>query len=308
MFEKPVVPAPITWERLRKMFDHPAAPATVWERQFDYSDDALRRIAKTPYEKFNFNDLGYYYLDLAYVELQPELFNYLFPVCLMDWYGSLMKDESCARGDSEFHLALHRSGALNRMVTAERREEIYNFFRDGFLIRLDGQRRLGPPNETGMPYEDRWLLRFNSLGVTMPHIDRIWNPWWSCSTLGRSIAVLKFCSALMYVDWLNIVYLPPDGSIPKYNSVPPLWLNDSDIYDRGWLDENVQFLRDTLSVDFIQDRLNLAANCITEQDDRSVVDRLVADWPGCRQLVERRLQELPLLLKSNKNDGLEWSN
>ncbi|MDB5345201.1 MAG: Uncharacterized protein JWP89_3578 [Schlesneria sp.] len=308
MFEQRVVPAPITWERVRKMFNDPVPPVTVWERQFDYSDDALHRIARTRYEDFDFNDLHYYYLDLAYVELQPEVFNYLFPVCLMDWHESLMKNVGCTHGDSEFHLALHRGGALNRLVTAERKEAIYEFFRDSFLIRLDTQQKLSPDDESEMRYDDRWLLRFNSLGVTLPRIDLLWNPWWSCDTVGRSIAVLKFCSTLMYVDWLNILYLPRDGSIPKYNSVPPLWLNDSDIYDSGWLDENIQFLRDTLSVDFIHDRLNVAANCITEQDDLSLVERLVADWPGCRQLVERRLQELPRFLKSDKNGGLEWSN
>ena len=62
----------------------------------------LHKLAQTPWEKIDFSDLWYYHHDLAYVELQPELFAYLFPVCLMDWHMTLLQNVSCSHGDSEF--------------------------------------------------------------------------------------------------------------------------------------------------------------------------------------------------------------
>src|SRR4051794_19956218 len=79
---------PIGWERARAIFGDPRPPRTVWERQFDYCDADLRRLATTPYDRIDFADLWYYYHDLAYVELQPDLFDYLFPACLVDWQRS----------------------------------------------------------------------------------------------------------------------------------------------------------------------------------------------------------------------------
>src|SRR6476660_3165224 len=88
----------ITWERARAIFGNAAPPAHVWERQFDYNDDDLKRIAATPFQQIDSSDLWYYFHDLAYVPLQPDLFHYLFPVCLMDWHKTLMMGEPCSHG------------------------------------------------------------------------------------------------------------------------------------------------------------------------------------------------------------------
>ena len=79
----------IDWQRARRIFNYPKPPSSVLERQFDYFDDELQKLATTPYDEIDFGDLWYYHHDLAYVELQPEVFAYLFPVCLMDWHITL---------------------------------------------------------------------------------------------------------------------------------------------------------------------------------------------------------------------------
>jgi len=48
---------PISWERARRIFGDPQPPRTVWERQFDYCDDDLRRQARTPYNRNAFSEL-----------------------------------------------------------------------------------------------------------------------------------------------------------------------------------------------------------------------------------------------------------
>ena len=76
--------ARVSWDRARAIFGYPDPPTEVTESQFDGFDDALRRLATTPYDEIDFSDLWYYHHDLTYMELQPDLFAYLFPVCLMD--------------------------------------------------------------------------------------------------------------------------------------------------------------------------------------------------------------------------------
>ena len=111
----------IDWKRARSIFDDPKPPASVWERQFDDFDNELKELATTPHDEIDFGDLWYYHHDLAYVELQPEVFAYLFPVCLMDWHLTLKSNEGCSHGDSEFHYGLLRGNVLAKMTTPTQR-------------------------------------------------------------------------------------------------------------------------------------------------------------------------------------------
>ena len=104
----------INWERARAIFGNAEPPRQVWEKQFDYHDDELQRLAATPYREIERRKLSYYLEDLAFVELQPELFRYLFPVCLMEWHDSLRENRTCGRGLAEFHYAMRWEESLRR--------------------------------------------------------------------------------------------------------------------------------------------------------------------------------------------------
>ncbi|MCA9172516.1 MAG: hypothetical protein KDB23_32850, partial [Planctomycetales bacterium] len=135
-----MIPAPITWERLRAIFGNPPIVKEVWERQFDYFDAELQQLGRTPYDQIEFGDLWYYHHDLAYVELQPELFAHLFPVCLMDWHCSLIANQTCAHGDSEFHKGVRQGDVFDEMLTTAQRMQVESVFRDSMLYRLDQER------------------------------------------------------------------------------------------------------------------------------------------------------------------------
>lgn len=289
----------ISWDRVRAIFGNPKPPQTVWERQFDYLDEGLRRIARTSYEKFDFGDLWYYFHDLAYVELQPDLFAYLFPVCLMDWHNTLMKNECCSHGDSEFHRGVRGGDVFNKMVTQEQEAEIYAFFRDSFLCRLDLERGFGNSNPDSFGYPEGWLFRFNSLGLVMPRIDMVWNAWWCCDTRGRALTAVKYCSELMYVDWENPLFT-------QYGA-PPLWQNDSEIYHFGWLDENIRFMDQILTVEYLHERLGAAVSKLTGEPEEALAQQVLLDWPKCRDLVSARIQELPVLLKQADAQDDGWT-
>ena len=238
----------ISWDRARRIFSYPNPPSEVWEKQFDYNDDGLRRLATTQWDQINFDDLWYYYHDLAYVELQPEVFRYLFPVCLMDWYTSLLANESCSHGDSEFHRGVWHGRALERMATPDQRNGILAFFRDGFLDRLDLE--ASPPRFDSDRIPCVWLARLNSLATIVPCIEMIWEAWWSLETPGQALAALKYCAGLSYFDDENPYLSKAVGKAQELGRTLGTggagciyWASDAMIHDVGWLPENLSFLR-----------------------------------------------------------------
>ncbi|WP_406699102.1 hypothetical protein V5E97_09505 [Singulisphaera sp. Ch08] len=292
----------ITWKRARGIFNHPRPPESVWERQFDDSSYQLERLARTRYDQIDFGDLRYYYLDLAYVELQQDLFNYLFPVCLMHWHASLMQNQECSHSDSEFHQGVLRGNILEKMVTPQQRDAISEFIRDSFLERLDAERGFAYEGEKTPAYG--WISRFNSVGLIMPGIDLLWEPWWTLDTPGRAVAALQYCSGLMYLEGENPLFgrwTPGQGG-----GGPCLWENDSLIPDVGWKPENLDFLSKTLTAEFVEDRVVKAVARLEGEPEWQKARRLENDLPESRELVSLRVAKLPTLLA--KPPGLDGWN
>ncbi len=287
----------ISWDRACEIFGNPQPPKSVSERQFDYCDDDLKRLANTPYEQMDFSDLWYYYLDLAYVKLQPELFAYLFPGCLMDWHFSLMRNEGCSHGDAEFHFGIHQGHVFEKLLTTQQLAEVCEFFRDSFLERLDVEQELSPiPSECP---STAWIGRFNSLGLIIPRIEVIWNSWWSLETPGQAMAAIQYCSGLMYFDEDNPLFKAWDGFVPR------LWRSDSWIYGTGWSDNNCTFLKKSLTLDFVNEQVPKAVYRLSEGPDFQQAQLIEKDLPECQDLLKVRLNELPGLLSNP--DAEDWT-
>ena len=291
----------IGWHRVGAIFGHPKPPHKVTERQFDDFDDELRKLAQTPYEKIDFGDLWYYHHDLAYVELQASLFQYLFPVCLMDWHLTLMDNQSCSHGDSEFHYGILRGDVLNKMLTDQQRSEVDLFFRDSFIHRLDAERGLRMVGSGATAHG--WMFRLNSLGIVTDLISEVWDLWWALSTVGRAVSAIQYLSGLMYFDGENPVF--DMWTSEKGGGGPYLWENDSHIYSTGWRDENVEFLRKSLNYDFAKSHLPKAVDRLKGLPEHTIGEKVLADLPERQEIVESRSSELPTLLSKHGVSG--WS-
>lgn len=283
--------------RACEIFGNAQPPKVVHERQFDGFDEQLRRLARTPYKQMDFSDLWYYHHDLAHVELQPDLFAYLFPACFMDWHQSLMRNEACSHGDSEFHHGMRRGEVFEKMMTPDQRNSVFEFFTDSFVERWDSER--GFTTIRNRAPTAAWIDRFNSVGLIMPRIDLLWDAWWSLETPGRAVAAIQYCSGLMYFDGDNPIFHALNGISPN------LWKNDSYVYDVGWLDENVEFLKKGLTVDFVTKAVMNAAARLTGEPEWEKAHRLENELSTCRELIELRVNELPQLLSAPNPDG--WS-
>jgi hypothetical protein len=72
----------ITRDRFVNLLGPAPKPRTVWQEQFDGFNEKLSDLAQMDWDRVPDDYLWYYFLDLAYVELQPDLFRHLFPTCL----------------------------------------------------------------------------------------------------------------------------------------------------------------------------------------------------------------------------------
>lgn len=291
----------IGWKRAARIFGNPPPPERVWEQAFDHDNEPLKRLASTPYQQIDFSLLCDYYHDLAYVRLQPDLFKYLFPVCLMDWHLSLMRNEPCMHGDAEFHHGVLRGAVFERMLTPGQRQQVFEFLRDSFLERLDAEQEPRPQFQVA---DYGWLGRFNSIGQVVPAIDLFWTPWWEAETPGRACCVLKYCSAL--------AYFAADNPLRDLGTAVPadwdliLWVSDSWIYEHGWLDVNVAFVQRTLTADSVLAAIDRAAERLRGTAAEELARRVAADAADNRELLESRVAELPTRLADKDAASGDW--
>lgn len=283
-------PQAITWDRVLAIFDYPKPPQIVRQYQFDGFQEKLEELARTPHHQIDFSDMWYYHHDLAYVRLQPALFAYLFPVCLMDWHQTLQNNKPCSHGDSDFHYGIYQGRVFEEMITPDQLTEITFFFRDSFLERLDHEREI-PQTYNGFATFS-WLERFNSLGAIIPDIEPLWNAWWSIDTPGRAIAAIQYCSSLMYFERENPFFA-------EWNGLGPCLLSDDTLHNtEGWLDNNIALLSRTLTVDFVNQKVENALAQLSENAILPKAQQLKNDLPQCQELIALQIDELLSELQS----------
>ncbi len=293
--------ARVSWDRAQEIMGYPEPPARVTQSQFDGFGEKLVRLAETPYEAMDFSDLWYYHHDLAYMDLQPALFAYLFPACLIDWYETLLANQDCSHGDSEFHYGLKHGNVLEKMLTPEQRQEVYDYFRDGLLDRLD--------DEAGFVYEGSktpaygWIARLNSLGLLLPDIAPLWEGWWAVPSPGAGVCLFQYASVLMYGEDDNPFFAP--WTETEGGGVPTLWTNDSQIFDAGWLPANVEYLRMALTPEAVEAGLERALAALKKRPEESKARAVLDDFPNRAELVAKCCEELPDLL-AMADPPLEW--
>lgn len=270
-----------------------AKPETVSEQQFDYFNDELRKMARMDWDQVPDDHLWYYFHDLAYVELQPDLFRHLFPACLRYWYDTLMRSEDASLGDSDFHYGLMRGKVLEKMLSERERRALYNFFRDGFLDRIE--------TESGLALEhshdplcnraaNAWIFRLNSLGIVAPVIQPIWEEWWQVDHPGKAACAVMYASGLTYLKGENPIF--GTWTRDRGGGGPYLTEFDGSLFDWSWLTENLCFLRETLSVDYVIRKLAQAAEALSNRPGASVARQVAEDAPSKRDVIELRIGDL----------------
>lgn len=286
-------------ERCRRIFGNPQPPREVWEPEFDYADDKLRAVAAKDWRLIDASDLHrYYILNLVYHEpLQPELFRYLFPLCLDEWRTAILGNAELG-GLDDFYRALCRPYLWQQMMDARQGREVREFLTDSMLERLQQERGFVYTGSRTPAYT--WLYAFNDLGASVLLIEPLWTRWWALDHPGLAV------SALMYAT--GLVYLPGDN--PIFNSWTrergggPYLTELGTGLDDGWLPGNLDFLRRTLTVDGLIIAVQRAAEVLRDQPEGPLAARIATDAGQNGEIIALRIEDL--LVGLARPGSVDW--
>ncbi len=282
-------------------------PSRIWQKPFDYDPSHYKRLCRLKGEMPTNRDLIEYSHDLLYEPspLQPDLFRYLLPICLDVWRKDLLSHNQSEYGGfvEYFWAALANKPLLQDNLNSREYAAVESFMAASLLDCIDQQNQLVFSGMGASPYT--WFYTLSSFCVVFPTLSTFWTSWWEISTSGQACSVLQYLSCLLYENDRNPVFTPwtPNGG----GGPPELWGMEGHIYERGWRTENVDFLQQTLTPEYVKNRLQYAAETVKEVMDSPVPQQMLEEFAAQRTLLESRLEELPSLLLSTRMASLDWS-
>lgn len=295
-----------------KTYGPAPAPDEIWQHSIDCDPEDYRKLlALEPEELPSAYDFGTYSDDICFVEkVQPDLFAALIPLCLRTWHHEQWQDApSDITGPVEvFTAALARRPLLKEFLTASQAEAVRTFMGNTLLDRIDHE---GEPTTAGLSYPGKralpfpWIQALGTYAVLFSTLEPLWRTWWRFDTPGQAVAALQYCSCLMY-DYGQNPILAPTPPHQHHLWPPSLWETDSQVFDQGWQMENVLFVLDTVTPDYVGDALVRAHDVLDGVIDSPIPARLLADLGTQRPLLEHRLKALPEILTLPADGREKW--
>ncbi len=292
---------------LRQALGSAVPPERITQEAHEGNPRHLSRLVRLrPGDHAEASDLWPYMQDLLYTDIQGPLFAYLLPFCLEAWREDLRGTRSEYGGFVEyFYPVLANRQVFDRHLTAAQAAAVSAFMQESILDEMDDQRGLSYSGSGTRPY--RWITALTTHAVLFPDLRTLWIKWWSVATIGRAIAAAQYVSCLMYAQNENPIFAP---WTPERGGGPPcLWEFGGHLYANRWLEENVRFLRQTLSPQAVAEVLSEVVNRLVNQPEGSVAAEIQSDLPLCAEPLSARCAELPNILEKTRESGRirEWS-
>lgn len=262
-------------EHCRHIFGDPLPVLRVWEPEFDYADQQLQQIAATDWRQITQGQLSsYYVLNLVWHEpLQPDLFRYLFPLCLAEWHETVLTDADDGFFAETFQRALRRAYLWQDMMSSVERLQVSCFLRETLLARMDRESDFFSPMG--------WLESLNNLAGITADISVVWLDWWQMDTPGRAVCALQYSAQLIYPPEHNPLWREQwyDWRLPLTDSGP-------------WLTENVAFLRQQLTPDELVAVTQAAAYRLRAEPEWEMAARIAVDALNSREIMAIQIEVL----------------
>ncbi|MBL8048016.1 MAG: hypothetical protein JNJ45_04985 [Chthonomonas sp.] len=289
-YERPMV------ARISRIFGDPRPPRRVTQKQFDGEQKDLAKTAAKPWHEIDQSDYWHYLLDLCYVDLQQDLFDYLFPAFLIRWWEGQLTRLGGPASECDFYRAIDHGQVLAKMMSESRRQEVLDWMTDAYIEGVDAWSEnlsvaYNPrgPNDLHGP-----LWSFNALGQSVPITRAILQRLGDVSTIGRAQWWLVFGTGIIWrendcpavPDWT-----PYSGGGGVYNTG-----SEASIFDHGFLPENLEAFESFVDYARLMTMLEQSADIIPSFPHG---DWARLAWEECLtypQRVETRLANLIHLL------------
>jgi hypothetical protein len=298
---------PMTDAELWQAFGAPPRPAVITQEPFDYDSSHYARLCDAvergrlpePQSVYEYCE------DLLYCPVQPELLLFLWPSVLKVWAANLSGTTSMYAAEAErFWMPWARHGeTLFALLGPERTAAFERYVRGQLLASIDRATRLRlPGRRPDAAYQP--LFEINSYAKVFPYLERLWLPWWQAGTTGRAIYAVSYISSLMYEQNKNPVF---DPWTPERGGGPPsLWEDSMLVCEAVWRPENLDLLRAQLQPGQLLATLERCAAMMAEPADRQLAERIHADFPAQRWLVELRQEQL-LSFVTSREFVVDWT-
>jgi hypothetical protein len=244
--------------RLRKIFNKPKPPSVIIEEQFDGDQEKLERLASKQWHEITDDDFSCYLDDLNYVNLQGDLFDYLFPVLLIRWWECQQSGARFPR--MYFYNAILNGRLLDQRMNSNRKELFLDWMTDAYLEgianwggHLSTRYVHGSEYNLGQP-----LMTFNALGESVPMVGKLLHQLSQVSNLGQAQWWLVFGTGIAWNE--NDSPFIPGWDRDSGGGGVYLTESDSDIYDSGFTSENLYAMQEIITPDLLCSCLQSAAH------------------------------------------------
>lgn len=277
--------------RLIEIFGEPKRPSVITEIQFDFDQDELRQLVRAPWGEAKQHEFIGYLHDLNYVELQPDLFRYLFPSLLITlWRG--MADRS--GGPQGFYGSVTSGEALERMLNEPERAAVLTWMVDAFIDAIDSPSP-GTWAERQMPDGREYSMSlsfFNALGCSFAITGRIWDQLCNVRTVGRGQWWTAVGAGLMGID------VPSPILGRALMDKIGLYGTDSWESDPAYLPVNVAFMRRSVTLDHVVELLDASEPVVATSAFAPLLtevrQKILAERQSAKAAIEEYLRRLAL--------------
>jgi len=286
-----------------RAFGSPQVPAAITQKPFDYDASRYLRLCRSD-TKPEPADLYRYAEDLLYQNIQRDLFLFLLPRCLTAWQNDLMASHRSEYAGfvEQFSAALAKHSGFRELILPRGYSAVSDFMLHSVLDKIDQEHDLAFSGMHATPYS--WIYTIGTFGTAFPAIANLWKEWWSCRTVGRSCGVLQYASVLLYPDDSNPIFSPWTRDAGGGAPVP--WETDGHIFNESWLQENVDFLRSTLTSRYVRDGISAAAKTLRGETDSPIPELMVSDFDSRTAFLELRVVELIQNLSLPLGEVRQW--
>ncbi len=291
-------------DRLFRIFGEPTKPESYRQDQFDEADEALRRTANKAWHEIDQTDYWHYLMDLCYVELDQDLFDYLFPAFLIRWWEGMLNRTGGPESECDIYRAIDHGQVMTKMMDADRRSEVLSWMVDAYMEGVDawgGQLSVAyssnGPNDLHGP-----LWYFHALGQSVPIIDSILGRLADVCTEGRAQWWLVFASGLIWNEDEAPMIPPwtPDGG----GGGVYILESAASIYNHGYLGEHHAAIKDRLTYEFVHSRLCLAGQILQSTPQKEWSQLAVEEMRKSPEYIELRIVRFMELLSEPDLGGV----
>jgi len=280
------------FNKLVESFGNPEPPRLIVQGEYDVDPQVFRKLCNAPGAEADPNLLYQYVHDVCWLDdesIQPELLEVVLPKCLEMWRKDIVRMDLEHGGTVEmFWTAMARHQGFKKLLSIKQFEAVGSFISDGILDSIDLERSLSFEGMVGRtPYH--WFHALGSFATVFSTLAELWEEWWSSKSSGHARGVLQYASCLMYPEYQNPIFAP--WTHDRGGGPPGLWETEGHIYDRPWREENIAFLRSTLTPEYIRGSMQSAADML-DGIQLLLASTMIEEFPESELRVAVQIEEL----------------